>query len=154
MKSTTPIKRVPELKSFSHDHHHGLLLCWKIKTGMSKNIELLRIKKYVDWFYETYLKTHFQLEEKYIFSILEPDNVLIRQALKEHTTLIELFETASDLETNLKRIEKKLDSHIRFEERILFAEIQKSATKTQLEKIEEVHSKNTFIENEDANFWS
>jgi hypothetical protein len=153
MKSTTPIKRAPELKSFSHDHHHGLLLCWKIKTGMSKNIELLRIKKYVDWFYETYLKTHFKLEEKYIFSILEPDNVLVRQALQEHKTLIELFETSSDLEANLKRIEKELDSHIRFEERILFAEIQKSATKKQLEKIEEVHSREVFIENEDANFW-
>lgn len=154
MKPTTPITRSPELKPFSHDHHHGLLLCWKIKTGMAKNIELPRIKKYVDWFYETHLKTHFQLEEKYIFPILEEDNQLILQAFKEHRALNELFETASDLETNLKRIEKELDFHIRFEERILFAEIQKTATKEQLEKIEEVHSKEAFIENEDANFWS
>lgn len=154
MSSPTPIKRAPELKPFSHDHHHGLLLCWKIKTGMAKNIELHRIKKYVDWFYETYLKTHFELEEKYIFSILEADNELILQALKEHGALNELFGSTSDLETNLKRIEKELDAHIRFEERILFAEIQKSATKTQLEKIEEVHSKEAFIENVNANFWS
>jgi hemerythrin-like domain-containing protein len=154
MKSTTPIKRAPELKSLSHDHHHGLLLCWKIKTGMAKNIDLQRIKKYVDWFYEIYLKTHFELEEKYVFTILEADNALIEQALKEHRTLNELFESTSDLEINLKRIEKELDSHIRFEERVLFAEIQKAATKEQLKKIEEIHSKEAFIENEDADFWS
>ncbi len=154
MKSTTPIKRAPELRPLSHDQHHGLLLCWKIKTGMAKNIDLQRIKKYVDWFYEIYLKTHFELEEKYVFTILEADNALIEQALKEHRTLNELFESTSDLEINLKRIEKELDSHIRFEERVLFAEIQKAATKEQLKKIEEIHSKEAFIENEDADFWS
>jgi len=154
MKSTTPIKRAPELRPLSHDHHHGLLLCWKIKTGMAKNIDLQRIKKYVDWFYEIYLKTHFELEEKYVFTILEAHDALIEQALKEHKTLNELFESTSDLEINLKRIEKELDSHIRFEERVLFAEIQKAATKEQLKKIEEIHSKEAFIENEDADFWS
>lgn len=154
MKSTTPIKRASELKAFSHDHHHALLLCWKIKTGMAKKIELKRIKEYVDWFYKNHLQTHFELEEKYIFSILEADNEHIQQALKEHKRLRDLFEADSDLETNLKCIEKELDAHIRFEERILFAEIQKSATKEQLETIEEVHSKEAFVENEDANFWN
>lgn len=154
MKSTLPIKRSSELKPFSHDHHHALLLCWKIKTGIAKNIELKRIKEYVDWFYINHLQTHFELEEKYIFSILEADNELIQQALKEHKRLTDLFKNSSDLETNLKCIEKELDAHIRFEERVLFAEIQKSATKAQLETIEEVHSKDAFIENEEANFWS
>ena len=153
MKSTTPIKRAPELKSFSHDHHHGLLLCWKIKTGMAKNVELKLIKEYVDWFYLNHLQEHFELEEKYIFSILETDNELVQLALKEHKRLNDLFKATSDLETNLKCIEKELEAHIRFEERILFAEIQKSATKAQMKKIEEVHSKEAFIENEDANFW-
>lgn len=154
MKSTTPIKRASELKAFSHDHHHALLLCWKIKTGMVKNIELKRIKEYVNWFYQNHLQTHFELEEKYIFSILEADNEHIQQAMKEHKRLRDLFETGSDLETNLKCIEKELEAHIRFEERILFAEIQKSATKTQLETIEEMHTKEAFIENKDADFWS
>lgn len=154
MQSTTPIKRTPELKPFSHDHHHGLLLCWKIKTGMVKNIELKRIKEYVDWFYKNHLQEHFELEEKYIFSILEADNELVQQALKEHKRLNDLFKATTDLETNLKCIEKELEAHIRFEERVLFAEIQKSATKEQLKTIEEVHSKEAFVENEDANFWS
>ena len=120
---------------------------------MAKNIDLQRIKKYVDWFYEIYLKTHFELEEKYVFTILEADNALIEKVLKEHRTLNELFESTSDLEINLKRIEKELDSHIRFEERVLFAEIQKAATEEQLKKIEEIHSKEAFIENKDADFW-
>lgn len=154
MKPTTPIKRAPQLKAFSHDHHHGLLLCWKIKTGMLKKIGLKQIKEYVNWFYQNYLQTHFELEEKYIFPILETNNTNIQQALKEHQRLRDLFESSSDLETNLKSIEIELEAHIRFEERILFAEIQKSATKEQLETIEKAHSKEAFIENEEANFWS
>ena len=119
---------------------------------MAKNIELKRIKEYVNWFYQSHLQTHFELEEKYIFSILEADNEHIQQALKEHKRLNDLFESNSDLETNLISIEKELEAHIRFEERILFAEIQSSATKEQLETIKEVHSKEAFTE--DADFWS
>ena len=68
-----PIKRHNALQGVSREHHHGLLLCWKIRTGLSKNIPLERIKVYVDWFYTNYLVPHFELEETYMVKSLLDD---------------------------------------------------------------------------------
>src|SRR5690606_36276296 len=65
-----PIKRDENIQPFSREHHHGLLLSWKIKTGFKKNLELERIKRYTDWFYKNQLLPHFEAEEKYLFPIL------------------------------------------------------------------------------------
>src|SRR5690606_3210653 len=61
----TPIKRHKALQGVSREHHHGLLLCWKIRTGLAKNISPDRIKTYVDWFFDVYLRPHFELEENH-----------------------------------------------------------------------------------------
>jgi hypothetical protein len=45
-----PLKRAEYLKALSREHHHGLLLCWKIKTGFSKGVSISRMKLYLDWF--------------------------------------------------------------------------------------------------------
>ena len=50
-----PIKRSEELVSLSRDHHDGLLLSWKIRTGINKGIELKRIADYVLHSYRTEL---------------------------------------------------------------------------------------------------
>tara|TARA_R110002124_G_scaffold70343_1_gene188962 strand:- start:506 stop:970 length:465 start_codon:yes stop_codon:yes gene_type:complete len=153
MSDSKPLKRAPELQPLSHDHHHGLLLCWKIRTGLKKEVPLERIKLYTDWFFENHLKPHFELEEKYIFTILGNDNTLIQQALSEHSRLKDLFNATTDLKENLSLIDKELEAHIRFEERVLFADIQKEASAEQLVKIEEIHSKSPFIENDEGTFW-
>ncbi|WP_339918696.1 hemerythrin domain-containing protein [uncultured Flavobacterium sp.] len=153
MSDTKPLKRAIELQPLSHDHHQGLLLCWKIRTGLKKEVPLERIKSYTDWFFDNHLKPHFELEEKYIFTILGNDNPLIQQALSEHSRLTDLFTATTDLKENLSFIEKELDAHIRFEERVLFGEIQLKASVEQLAKIEEIHSKLPFIENDEATFW-
>ena len=153
METSKPLKRVLELQPLSHDHHHGLLLCWKIRTGLSKNIEPERIKKYSDWFFETHLIPHFELEEKHVITILEEGNELIERALNEHRSLRALFGQTLDLEKTLRLIEMELEAHIRFEERVLFSEIQKVATKEQLALIEEIHTTDAFVENEEDVFW-
>lgn len=38
------IKRTKALQPLSRDHHHGLLLCWKIRQGIKLNVEPERIK--------------------------------------------------------------------------------------------------------------
>ena len=68
--TSKPLKRHKALIPFSREHHHGLLLSWKIRSGFSKNIEVERIKKYADWFFINHLIPHFELEEKYIFSLI------------------------------------------------------------------------------------
>src|SRR5690606_29825321 len=140
MKKTTPIKRHKALQSFSRQHHYGLLFSWKLRKGFSKNIAPERLYKFAKWFFEHEIKPHFQEEEKYIFPLLDAKNELRIRALREHRRIERLFMDAERPEKSLNLLEEELDAHIRFEERILFNEIQKVATDAQLQKIAEIHS--------------
>lgn len=126
MKS--PIKRHESLKHLSRDHHHGLLLCWKIREGLKKGIEPERIRAYTRFFYSSHLVPHFTFEENEVFTSLKKDHPLIKQALAEHENLSALFLNEKNHISILKDIEKDLEAHIRFEERILFKEIQQNCT--------------------------
>ena len=148
-----PLKRHKALQPLSREHHHGLLLSWKIRSGFSKNIELERIKTYSDWFFEHHLIPHFQLEEAHVFPLLDPDNELVKRALADHKRLKSLFTDTNDVEKSLHKIEEELEQHIRFEERILFPEIQKYATEEQLALIENIHNEEGFQDNVEDEFW-
>ena len=139
--------------TISREHHHGLLLCWKIRNGLKKKIDPKRIKIYTDWFWQTYLIQHFEIEEKYIFSVLDNKHELVLKALAEHRRLRRLFESKDDYLKKLYLIEEELESHIRFEERILFEEIQNKATTKQIEQIEKYHSDDHFTDNLNDPFW-
>lgn len=153
MNTNKSIKKHEVLKILGREHHHGLLLCWKIRAGIKNNIELNRIKTYANWFYFTHLIPHFEVEEKYLFPILGNNNELIKKANSEHRRLKRLFETESDLLKALSLIEEELERHIRFEERILFIEIQKKATQEQLLFLEQIHSEEKFVDNLTDTFW-
>lgn len=153
MKIPTPIKRIEPLRPLSREHHQGLLLAWKIRTGFSKGIAAERMNAYTDWFYKEHLCLHFEIEEDLIFPILGATNELVHLALLQHKKLRQLFEKNEDLEVTLEQIEKELTNHIRFEERVLFNEIQRVATKNQLDLIAEVHQSQDFIENTNDPFW-
>ena len=145
-----PIKREDALKALSH---HGLLLCWKIIQGIKRNIATERIKRYVDWFWNNHLRQHFEIEEKLLFPILGNQNELVKQTLAEHRRLKRLFENGNDIHKSINLIEEELEKHIRFEERVLFNEIQKAATKEQLEQIQLLHSDSKFVDNLTDPFW-
>ncbi|EGV44409.1 hemerythrin domain-containing protein [Bizionia argentinensis JUB59] len=148
-----PLKRHKALQPLSREHHHGLLLSWKIRAGFNKQVSAERMKTYADWFFENHLIPHFELEEAEIFSILEPDNELVKKALADHRRLKRLFTEETDLEKSLSKIEEELDQHIRFEERVLFPEIQKAATEEQLQYIEKIHQPESFEDNLTDEFW-
>lgn len=141
------------LQPFSRDHHHVLLLCWKIREGLKNKVDILRIKQYADWFWENHLKLHFEEEEKYIFPILPHTNELILQAIEEHIIIKKLFEQTDDPLSAVIHIENKMIDHVRFEERILFNKIQEVASKEQLSKITELH-KDNFYDSWEDDFWN
>ena len=149
-----PIKRHESIQPLSRDHHHGLLLCWKIKTGFAKGVSTDRMKVYVDWFYEKHIKKHFEIEEEFVFPVLGNDHELIKQALDQHKTLMKLFTDNSDVTGSLKNIQTELEKHIRFQERVLFNEIQKVASEKQLKIIKEHHSDDKFVDNLSDQFWT
>ena len=150
---TTPIKRHTAMQALSRDHHHGLLLSWKLREGMKRNIDAERMMKYVRWFWITQLKPHFEEEEKYVFTVLDSSHPQIIQALEEHRSLEALFAKKDPDYDLIGRIEKELDAHIRFEERVLFNAIQEAATEDQLEKIREVHHEDPNCEAWADEFW-
>ena len=150
---TKPIKRHESIQPLSRDHHHGLLLSWKIRSGISKGVDINRIKKYADWFYTNHIEPHFDIEEKDVFPILGSQNPSAQKALNPHQSMKELCLATDHLEVNLRMLEQKLTEHIRFEERELFTEIEKVASKNQLEQIKEVHPDLRFEENSDDEIW-
>jgi iron-sulfur cluster repair protein YtfE (RIC family) len=148
-----PIKRHEALQPWSRDHHHGLLLSWKIKKGFALGIDPLRIKKYTNWFWSTHLKPHFVTEEDYIFPILGSENPMVKQALQEHQKLKTLFESRENVSQTLSEIEYLINDHIRFEERVLFNAIQEVANKAELELLRRVHSDTIACEDWKDEFW-
>jgi iron-sulfur cluster repair protein YtfE (RIC family) len=140
MEKIKPIKRHIALQPLSRQHHFGLLFSWKLRKGFHKNIETERLQEYAKWFFKHEIEPHFKDEELYLFPIMEANNELIERALKEHRRIKRLINDTKDPQRSLHQLEEELDAHIRFEERVLFNEIQKVATEAQLNKVEEIHS--------------
>jgi hemerythrin superfamily protein len=105
-----PIKRHNALQPLSREHHNALLFCWKIREGIKRQVEPERIKQYVNWFWKTHLANHFQTEERYIFPILPAINDNIKQAISEHRTLQQLFETIKKLYNHSASLKKHYQS--------------------------------------------
>ena len=146
-------KRHFSLVPFSREHHHGLLLCWKIRMGLKNEVDPHRIKRYVDWFFTHHLLDHFAIEEKELFPILGLDNPLVQKAIAEHHRLEELFKTTTKMQQTLQLIDLELDHHIRFEERILFVEIQKRANEKELQLLADIHKEIEDTDDWEDNFW-
>ena len=142
--STSPIKRSPALIQFSREHHFGLLLGWKIRHGIKKNISTERINAYTIFFFENELAKHFKEEEKDLFVKLPVDDNLRKQAFDEHAYIYRLVDELRENKTDknlLLKFANVLDSHIRFEERTLFNHIQQLLSNEALKQLEDSHSK-------------
>jgi iron-sulfur cluster repair protein YtfE (RIC family) len=126
LKTVTPLKRTESLRNLSRDHHYGLIFCWKIRTGLKNNIAAERIKAYADFYFKTDLAAHLQFEEEFIFPLLGNEHKTVLRAKADHEELRSLFQKSTDLPAVLSRLEKKLEEHIRFEERVLFMELQQA----------------------------
>lgn len=147
------MKRHPSLQPLSREHHQGLLLCWKIRTGLNLGVEAARIKKYCSWFYQNYLIPHFTAEEEHIFPILGNDHEMVKRALAEHRRLHRLFTEENDHHRTINLIEEELEKHIRFEERTLFEHIQSIVGEDTLRSLHDQLDESAFKENTEDVFW-
>lgn len=146
-----PLKRNESLKSLSRDHHHGLLLCWKIRTGLKKT-DHARIKLYTDYFFREHLLPHFKIEEKYIFPLLGEESELVQLAMRDHKKLRSLFEEKVEVLQSLMEIEVELEKHIRLEERVLFKELQRVIPEDRLTEVLKFHNA-VHIDTWEDKFW-
>lgn len=147
------LEREEALESFNKDRRCALLLCWKIRKGLSKDVGLTRIKKYSDWFYKNHLKQLLEDEEKYLFSIIGEDHKLIKKNLAEHRRLRRLFKDKKNIEKSLNYIEEELERNIRLKDKELFPLFLEYATVDQLEFIINNRQEIPFDDNTEDVFW-
>jgi hypothetical protein len=152
-KTATPIKRAKELIQLSREHHHVLLLSWKIKTGMAKKVAADRIQSYVHWFYRNHLMPHFELEEKIIFPLLGASNPKKDIALQQHQAIRNIAEKEILDYNDLDQLQRFIQEHIRFEEREVFHDIQESGRIEELQGLAASGSNGKFTDNESDPFW-
>jgi hemerythrin-like domain-containing protein len=134
-----PIKRSQYMVELSKDHHAGLLFSWKVKEGLKRDIELPRIKKYVNYFWEHHLKAHFREEEALLFNRIE-DDALSQQGKNEHQMLQNRINRLNHNENAVKddylEFAELLIKHIRFEERILLPHLEQVLPLSALKSVE------------------
>ncbi|MBF8455696.1 hemerythrin domain-containing protein [Kaistella sp. G5-32] len=129
------MKRHEALIQLSRDHHFGLLLCWKLKEGLKREVSVERMEKYISLFYVQNLKPHFDEEEETIFKVLGEKHPLIKEAISQHRTFRKMIEDGFKSPEEVETFRALLELHIRTEEREIFPEIEKQATDEQLEII-------------------
>ncbi|WP_162415654.1 hemerythrin domain-containing protein [Cyclobacterium roseum] len=145
---TKPLKRHSSLIPISRDHHFGLLLVWKIRQGIKKQVETKRMVDYLYYFVQQHLEPHFQLEEEVLFGFLAKNDLMRKEAEEQHASIrshyTRIFEAGGDTE-RLSQFATELKAHIRFEERKLFQYMQVELLEEDLEKMEaavkEIHQK-------------
>lgn len=127
MKKEKPLIRHQALVPYSWDHHAGLMFILFIRKGFKKSIAAERISQYILFFFKEDLKQHFRDEESNLFPLLAADEPLRIQAETEHAKiywLIEKIKAGTTDSTLLKQFADELESHIRYEERVLFPYLQ------------------------------
>ena len=125
------MKRHAALHKLSHDHHHGLVMALRLKKGgpaspndnwpsdRDKQVESLLA------FAANELMPHFEIEEKHLLGIAEPTmDARLREDHAQLRALIGSIGAREGLEEDLKAFGERLESHIRFEEREFFPQLQ------------------------------
>lgn len=137
-RNNKPIKRHTALKNLSREHHDILIFGLRLKKGIYKKADLYSINKYINWFWETYLNKHFNFEENELFARF---NFLDHtdKAREFHLTIKKLIFKKSRSTDQIVELYNLIEKHIRFEERILFNEIQEISTEEQLEAFSKIH---------------
>lgn len=146
-----------QLAPLSREHHDGLLFAWKIKQGIEKKAPLDVMRKYTLWYWKHHIKPHFFQEEKILLPNMPAGHPLAVRMLEEHDQIRELILGLDDVADmrSLVILTDLLNLHIRFEERELFAYLEKELKPEQLDVIYKQLEKNPvhFEEEWKDEFW-
>ncbi|TDI20121.1 MAG: hemerythrin domain-containing protein [Acidobacteria bacterium] len=144
------MKRHPSLIPLSHDHHDALVVAQGLILGRSKaprsdwpTARRAQVDRVVAFFAQT-LWSHFEVEETHLFPAviahLPGAADLVGQLLDEHdamrTRMRDLErDPTTDLDVRLPSLGRLLDAHVRREERVLFATMQREMDPADLESL-------------------
>jgi hemerythrin-like domain-containing protein len=122
------MKRVPELRGLSDDHHTGLVLARRCKQVGGSNSELAPelVWSQVLEAFSSHLDPHFQIEERHLLPALESigEASLASRIREDHRALRALRASEAASPGVIHRFGELLEAHIRFEERQVFESTQ------------------------------
>ncbi len=139
------MKRHPALQPFSRDHNVGLILARSMVQAADNFGQRPDVIQSLTDAWRLELDDHFQKEELLLLPLCSKESSERMQS--EHAELRSLFEDliAGSKEADVFRLAGEgLDSHIRWEERELFCQIEASASPEQLDEL----AKRTWIPEE------
>jgi len=135
------MRRSEALKPLSHDHHQGLYVALQLKRAGPDTAAEAR-EAFLDFLGRE--AAHFRAEEELLLPAFarhcEPDDPSIVRVLCEHVDLRrrgqDLARAGADPDlAQLHELGKRLESHIRHEERELFPRIEDSLSAGELEEL-------------------
>jgi hemerythrin-like domain-containing protein len=138
------MKRRPELRNLSEEHHHGLVAARRLRQAAQGK---RAIEEAVEQFLAAWrgeIQPHFRAEEEVLLPeyarVVPADDPLITRTLTEHVALrraVRALERSagSERQSLAAEIGQALDDHIRFEERVLFPTVEAALEGPRLEEL-------------------
>ena len=143
------MKRTPELRTLSEDHHHGLVQARRLRKAAEADeadSAEAAVKGFLDfWQKETAL--HFRKEEEVLLPIMaryggDLSREPLVEMIQDHAHIRGLVMQLSDeaiggnvRQETLHEIGKHLQAHIRLEERVVFPFVEESLSETALTEL-------------------
>jgi hemerythrin-like domain-containing protein len=143
------MKRTPELRTLSEDHHHGLVQARRLRKaaeGDEADLAETVVKGFLD-FWQKDTALHFRKEEEILLPVMARyGGALYREPLVEmiqdHARIRGLVMQLSDeaiggnvRPETLHEIGERLEAHIRLEERVVFPLIEESLSEAALTEL-------------------
>ncbi len=119
------MKRHPALEPFSRDHNDGLILARSLMTGETDAPRLAQAA------WDGELRDHFKEEERLLGPLLSETS--LETLLREHREIEAMIES---LPEGSAALGEALEAHIRWEERVLFPEIETTATEEDFKRLD------------------
>ncbi|NLR89877.1 hemerythrin domain-containing protein [Flammeovirga agarivorans] len=127
------MKRNENLIPLSHEHHHGLVFCHRLKK--LNHTDQLTAVRYINDYYENHLRNHFTEEENTLAYLIN-DEKIKRRFLNDHNIISNIITniniTPSDVIEQGLALSQIINNHIRFEERILFPWLEENLSDKEL----------------------
>ena len=132
-------RRIEPFSKLYIEHHYCLLLGWKIKEGIKKKVKRERIGKYVEHFWQNYLRYHLYNEEHFLFGT--SDNLRARKAIIQHTEIRELITALASgkkiSQIKLLELATMIKINVEYEETKLFRYLSQTLCKAELKNVGE-----------------
>jgi hypothetical protein len=152
-----PLKRHPALQDYSREHHDELLLVWKIRGGLKKNISSGRIKNYVLYYFNEFTFPHMNNEEEFILNKLKPEDADRLKILNDHVAIKDLVGKLAVATTGINDLlfefANLLEAHIRYEERVFFPKLQNNFPEEVITGMQPGRNKSQHCETWEDLFW-